>query len=218
MDKFIYDEGQDINKGDILADKVLIATVHSSKPVLFAIHKLGPQKLFLIFEKNPGKEIKESLKLIKERHRDFVEIHEAKVDGKFDVYDIASKCVDVIDNIPKDDLIYVNITSGTKPIAIGLMFASFARAGRIKKIAYNPFDEPENIFYFPKLHFDLTKTQKELLEKIAEGRFKSPSQLAGKVKMSGSMLYKNMKDLEDIGLIDLEEGIRITDAGKVMRL
>ena len=218
MDKFIYNTGQDITRGDILTDNVLIATLHSSKPVLFAIYKLSPKKLFLIFEKTPDKQIKESLKLIKERHKDFVEIEEVRVDDKFDVYDIASKCADVIDKIDKNDTIHVNITSGTKPIAIGLMFASFARATRIKKIAYNPYDNPENVFYLPKLQFNLTKTQKELLEKIAMGGFKSPSQLAKKVDMSASMLYKNMKDLEDIGLVSLEDGIKITDAGRVVRL
>ena len=202
---------------DIMGKKVLIATIYSADPVLLATTKLGADRLILLIDEKPNAEQEASLKLVKESLGRVIEIMTVKT-KVYDIVEIAKKAVEVIDLTPKEDLIYVNITSGRKTKAIGLLFGAYARCTRVKKIGYNPEEDKGSVIYLPKLSFDLTDSQRKVLEHILAGDFKTHTELAEKIDISRAMLYKNIKDLEDRDLISTEEGFKLTDAGKIALL
>ena len=137
----------------------------------------------------------------------------------YDIVAVARKCVEIIDLAPKNDVVYVNITSGRKTKALGLLFAAYARADRVKKIAYNPEEDKTAVVYLPKLSFKLTESRKRILEYLDDGDFKDMDALAKKTGMSRAMLYKNIKDLQDLDFLELDNGRpRLTDAGRIAGL
>lgn len=71
------------------------------------------------------------------------------------------------------------------------------------------------IIYLPKLSFNLTESQKKLISKIQEGKFDNLTDLGEKVGTSPAMLYRNINELKDMDLIMTEEGIKLTDAGRI---
>ena len=197
-------------------EKVLIATLYSADPVLLAANRLGPDKLILLIDKEPSEEQQKSLKLIKESLGRVIQVEAVKTEV-YNIVDVAAKAVEIIDSQAKDAQIFINVTSGRKTKAIGLLFGAYARIDRVKKIGYNP-EEKTEVVYLPKMSFKLTESQKKILEALEKGEFKSPLDLAGKVKLSRAMLYRNIDELKDMGYVDTEEGIKLTDAGKIARL
>ena len=136
----------------------------------------------------------------------------------YDVVKVASKCVEIIDMQPKEDVVYVNITSGRKTKAIGLLFAAYARHDRVKKIAYNPEEDKGLVVYLPRLSFKLTESQKKILEYVDAGNYASIKELSEKIDLSTAMLYRAIDELKDMDLISVEDGLKLTDAGKIARL
>ena len=193
--------------------KILLATLHSAEPVLLAANKLGPDRIILLVNKEEDDVLKKSIELIKSSLGLVVEVKLVKLDV-FDVVGVARKSVDIIDLLPQTDLIYVNITSGRKTQAMGLLFGAYARSTRVQKIIYNP-SEPAAFVQLPKLSFNLTESQKKVLEAIDEGKYKTPAELSEKVAISKAMLYRNIKELDDMGMISTEEGFKLTDAGRI---
>jgi len=118
---------------------------------------------------------------------------------------------------PKNDEIFINITSGRKTKALGLLFAAYARCNRIKKIAYNPEEDKTAVVWLPKLSFKLNESQKKVLTALAEKDYSKISliELADKIGISRAMLYRNIDELRDMGYISTEDGLILTDAGKI---
>ena len=193
--------------------KVLIATLYSPEPVLLAATRLSAERLILLIDEKPSKEQEKGLKVIKESLGRVMEVQVVKT-SVYDIVKVAKKAVEVIDLIPKTDVVYVNVTSGRKTKAIGLLFAAYARHDRVKKIAYNP-DDQNAVVYLPKLSFNLTESQKKVLDYVENKKFDNLHDLSKKIDMSKAMLYRAIKELEDMDLIDLTEGVKLTDAGKI---
>ena len=203
--------------GNDMAKKVLIATLYSPEPVILATTRLGPERLILLVDKEPSSEQEKSLKIINDSLGKVIEVKVVKTDV-YDIVNVATKCVEVIDLQPKDDSIYINITSGRKTKAIGLLFAAYARHERVKKIAYNPEEDRNAVVYLPRLSFKLTESEKKVLEYIDRDKYESISDLAKKIDLSTAMLYRAIDELKDMDLITTEEGLKLTDAGKIARL
>jgi len=199
--------------------KVLIATLYSPDPVLLAANRLGPDRLILLLDETDRKTQEESFKLIQESLGRVVDVK--KVETKaYDIVKIAEKCVEIIDMQPKNDELFVNITSGRKTKALGLLFAAYARSGRVSKIAYNPEEDKTAVVWLPKLSFKLTESQKKVLAALdTESNTKlSLSDLADTVGISRAMLYRNIDELRDLGYISTEEKLVLTDAGRIAKL
>ena len=194
--------------------KVLIATVYGPDPVLVAANKLGPDRLILLIDNEPSKEQEKSIDLIKTSLGRVIDVKIVKT-AVYDIVDIARKVVEIIDLQPNTDEVHVNITSGRKTKAIGLLFGAYARYEKIKKIAYNPEEKGAIPIYLPKLQFRLTETQKQILELLDSNIYKNLNELSTKVDQSTAMLYRNIAELRDMGLI---EDLKLTDAGKIARL
>ncbi|MBI1935463.1 CRISPR locus-related DNA-binding protein [Candidatus Woesearchaeota archaeon] len=203
--------------GNDMGKKVLIATLYSPEPVILATTRLGPERLILLVDKEPSPEQEKSLKIISDSLGKVIEVKVIKTDV-YDIVSIATKCVEVIDLQPKEDSIYINITAGRKTKAIGLLFAAYARHDRVKKIAYNPEEDKSSVVYLPRLSFKLTESEKKILEYIDTGKYENTSELAKKIDLSTAMLYRSIGELKDMDLIEDEEPLRLTDAGKIARL
>ncbi len=200
--------------------KILIATLYSPDPVLLAANRLGPDKLILLVDKNPNEEQEKSFKLIKESLGRVVEVEQVETEV-YDIVKIAEKSVEVIDSQPKNDEIFINITSGRKTKALGLLFAAYARSSRVKKIAYNPEEDRTAVVWLPKLAFKLTDSQRKVLDILdrEDNTDISLKELAEKIGISRSMLYRNIEELKDMGYISSTEGnLKLTDAGRIARL
>lgn len=199
--------------------KVLIATLYSPEPALLAANRLGPDRLILLIDQKPDKDQEESYKLIHESLGRVVDVKKVKTEV-YDIVKVAEKCVEIIDMQPKNDDIYINITSGRKTKALGLLFAAYARDQRVKKIAYNPEEDKNSVIWLPKLSFKLNESQKSVLETLAEKDYSKTSltELAVKIGISRAMLYRNIGELRDMGYITTENGPELTDAGKIARL
>lgn len=217
METFINKQKPSISEGENMVKKVLIATLYSPEPVILASTRLGPDRLILLIDKEPDKEQITSLKLIQDSLGKVMDVKTVKTEV-YDIVEVARKCVEIIDLQPKEDWIFVNITSGRKTKAIGLLFAAYARHDRVRKIAYNPEEDKASVVYLPKLSFKLTESQKKILEALESGKFDSISDLAKKVDLSNAMLYRALDELKDMDLVSTEEGIKLTDAGKIARL
>ena len=194
--------------------KVLIATVYGPDPVLVAANKLGPDRLVLLVDTKPSSQQEKSLELIKGSLGRVIDVKVVKTEV-YDIVDIARKAVEVIDLQPNEDEIYINITSGRKTKAIGLLFGAYARYERIKKIIYYPEEKGMAPIFLPKLQFNLTESQKKVLELLDNKEYKSLTELSEKIDQSTAMLYRNIKELKEMGLVD---DLRLTDAGKIARL
>jgi len=199
--------------------KVLIATLYTPDPVLLAANRLGPDRLILLLDETNKKEQEKSYKLIEESLGRVVDVKKITTEA-YNIVKVAEKCVELIDMQPKNDEIFVNITSGRKTKALGLLFAAYARCDRIKKIAYNPEEDKNAVVWLPKLCFKLTESQKKVLEALAEKDYSkiSLTDLADDIGISRAMLYRNIDELRDMGYISTEEGLVLTDAGKIARL
>lgn len=216
METFINEETPMPEEG-VTMKKVMIATLFTPDAVLLAAHKIGPERLFLLINDQPIKEQEDSLKLLKDSLGRVIEIKTVKI-SVYDIVKIATKVVELIDAQPNDDSIFINITSGRKTQAIGVMLAAYARNDRVKKIAYYPEEDKNTVVYLPKLSFNLNNSQRKLLDYLVGAGSKSITELADKTEISRAMLYKTIQELKEMDLVETEDGIRLTDAGKIARL
>jgi CRISPR locus-related DNA-binding protein len=197
----------------IMPKKVLIATLHSVDPILVAANKLGPDRMYLLVDKELSKEQEKSIEILQGSLGRVIDIKIIKTEV-YDIVEVAKKAVEIIDMQPKEDEIFANVTSGRKTKAIGLLFGAYARCSRVKKILYFP-EETKEAVSLPKLQFNLTDSQKKVLEYIEAGKFDSLMDLSEKIDISRAMLYRNIKELEEMGLIEEQ---KLTDAGRIARL
>lgn len=217
-EKPIIREGEEPKIEENMSKKVLIATLFGPKPVLLAATKLGPEKIILLVSKEMAKEQEDSIKLIQDSLGKVIDVKIVKIE-MYDIVEVARKVVEIIDVENSDSEIYVNITSGRKTQAIGLLLASYARHERVKKIAYFPEEEVGSIVYLPRLSFRLSDIQKTILEEIEKKKYASISELSDKIKLSTAMVYRHVDELKDMDLVIVnDEGIFLTDAGKIARL
>ena len=208
---------EDIPKQTNMGKKVLIATLYSPEPVLLATTRLGPERLILFVDKTPNKEQDAALCLIQDSLGKVIDVKIVKTDV-YDIVEIARECVKIIDMQPEGDHIFVNITSGRKTKAIGLLFAAYARHDKVSKIAYNPEEDKNSIIYLPRLSFKLNESQKKILEQIGDGKYDTIGDLAKNIELSTAMLYRAIDELKDMDLITTEDGLKLTDAGRIARL
>ena len=196
-------------------DKVIISTLYSVEPVMVAVTKYGADKLILVLNKDADKTQEDSLQAIKSTFDKILEIKLVKIDP-YDVVKIAAEVVKAIDFMSDKDSIVVNITSGRKTMSLGLLYGAYARISKVNKVLY--ISEEQQIIELPKLSFNLTQSQQKVLELVHSDKYKTVTEMAEKIDISTGMLYRNIKELQDLGLIEEKEGLKLTDAGKIARL
>jgi len=202
---------------NVMGKKVLIATMYNAEPVMLAITKLGPDRVYLLIHDESDKDQDAAVKLITNSLGKVIDIKLVKTPA-YDIVKVARKAVEVIDMQPTEDDIYVNITGSRKTKAIGLLFAAYCRHDRVKRIGCNPEEDENAVVYLPRLSFKLTESQKTILEAIDKGKYSTIGDMAKNVELSTAMLYRAIDELKDMDLITTDEGLKLTDAGKIARL
>ena len=198
--------------------KVLIATLYGADPVLLAITRLGVERVVLLIDYQPDKIQQEALEKIKALLGKAVKIETLKT-SNYDIVEIAAKCVNLIDQKQKDEEIHINITSVRKTKDIGLLFAAYARHDYVSRISYYPEEqEIASVVYLPKLSFKMSKSENMILNVLEKGKYKTMKELSHKVNLSTAMLYRAIDELKDKDFVALDEGIKLTDAGRIARM
>ncbi|HLD39019.1 MAG TPA: CRISPR-associated CARF protein Csa3 [archaeon] len=196
--------------------RVLVTTTYSSDSIILALTKLQIERVFLLIDKKPDPTQKAAIDLINGTFGSVIEIKEKKVE-LYDILSVAKTVIDILDDISRKDEIYVNVTPGKKTQAFGVLLGCYARHDYVRKIFYVP-EGTNDMITMPILTFDITDSQKEVLENIE--KIDTPKALADEVETSRAMLYRNIKDLETRGYIEQKDGVgyRLTESGKIAKL
>ena len=203
-----------MEKSDIMA-KILITPIYSDTSIVLAINRFSIERVFLIVSKKSDDKQKKAVDSLKKHYGAIIEIKEKKTD----VYDLVGTAVlvkDIIDDLSNTDEIYLNITTGRRPQALGVLFAGYKRPDRIKKVFYVTEDTKE-IITIPLLSFDITEAQQKILDNIEE--IEKTSKMSDEIDVSKAMVYRAIKELKDKGLIEeTSAGHKLTEAGKIARM
>jgi CRISPR-associated protein Csa3 len=108
--------------------------------------------------------------------------------------------------------IFVNISGGRKPQALGALFGCYARQDMVEKIVYIT-EEDKNIIDLPILNFGISKTKRSILEEIQSGE-NNVQNLSTKIGISRGMTYNHIRELREMGLVD-PDYLKITSAGEL---
>lgn len=190
----------------------LISTIYSIEPIMVCITRFSPKKVVLLREEDaPQAKIKVE-QIINETVGNFIDI-ETKITSLYDVVRIAQDTVDVIENEKANNRkLFVNISGGRKPQALGALFGCYARHGDIERIVYVT-EEDSQIIDLPILNFGLSPTKRMVLEELKNDG-KSVKNLAIKIGISRGMTYNHIRELREMGFISSDK-LEITSAGKL---
>ena len=194
--------------------KILIATLYVFEPVIAAATKISAERLYLLIDKEPDKKQKESLEVIKKSLGTVLEIKTVETDV-YDIVEVAKESVRIIDLLSDKDEIFIDITAGRKTKALGLLFGAYARSNRIKRIMYVK-EENKQVVNLPKLSYSITGGQQKIIEFLAKHQVNSMTEFAEKVDVSKAMLYKHIKELKDMDILEeTGDGLKLTDYGRI---
>jgi CRISPR-associated protein Csa3 len=197
--------------------KVLIATLYIFEPIVAAVTKISAERLILLIDKDPDEKQTKSLEVVKQTLGSVIEIKTIKTDV-YDIVEVAREAVKIIDLLSDKDEIYIDITAGRKTKSLGLLFGAYARCSRIKKIMYIK-EENKQIVYLPRLSYSITPAQHKIIEFLLNKKVTSMAEFSDKVEVSKAMLYKHIKELKDMDIIEeTPDGLTLTDYGKIVVL
>ncbi len=190
----------------------LISTIYSIEPIMVCITQFSPKKVVLLREEDaPQAKIKVE-QIITETVGNFIDI-ETKLTSLYDVVRIAKDTVDVIENEKANNRkLFVNISGGRKPQALGALFGCYARHGDIERIVYVTEEDSQTID-LPILNFGLSPTKRMVLDEIQKDG-KSVKNLAIKIGISRGMTYNHIRELREMGFISPDK-LEITTAGEL---
>lgn len=193
-------------------DYTLISTIYSIEPIMVCITQFSPKKVVLLREEDAPQAKLKVENIITETVGNFIDI-ETKITSLYDVVRIAKDTVDVIENEKAHHRkLFVNISGGRKPQALGALFGCYARHGDIERIVYVTEEDSQTI-NLPILNFGLSPTKRMVLEEL-QNDGKSVKNLAIKIGISRGMTYNHIRELREMGFISPEK-LEITTAGQL---
>jgi CRISPR-associated protein Csa3 len=193
-------------------DYTLISTIYSIEPIMVCITQFSPKKVVLLREEDAPKEKLKVEQIITETVGNFIDI-ETKITSLYDVVRIAQDTVDIIENEKANNRkLFVNISGGRKPQALGALFGCYARHGDIERIVYVTEEDSQTID-LPILNFGLSPTKRMVLEELKKDG-KSVKNLAIKIGISRGMTYNHIRELREMGFIAPDK-LEITTAGEL---
>jgi CRISPR-associated protein Csa3 len=190
----------------------LISTIYSIEPIMVCITQFSPKKVVLLREEDAPPEKLKVEQIITETVGNFIDI-ETKITSLYDVVRIAQDTVDVIETERANNRkLFVNISGGRKPQALGALFGCYARHGDIERIVYVTEEDSQTID-LPILNFGLSPTKRMVLEELKKDG-KSVKNLAIKIGISRGMTYNHIRELREMGFIAPDK-LGITTAGEL---
>ena len=197
--------------------KILIATLYAFEPVMASATKISADRLILLVDEEPDKTQQKSLDIIKQSLGSFLEIKTVATDI-YDIVEVAKETVKILDLMSDKDEIYIDITAGRKTKALGLLFGSYARINRVKRIMYVK-EENKQIVTLPRLSYSISPGQHKIITYLLNHEVKTMSDFSSDVGVSQAMLYKHIKELKDMDVVEeTNEGIKVTDYGRIVVL
>jgi len=197
--------------------KVLISTIYVFEPVIAAATKISADRLFLLIDAEPDEKQKKSIEMIQQSLGAVLEIKTVETEI-YDIYEVAKETVKIIDILSDKDDIFVDITAGRKTKALGLLFGAYARSTRIKRIMYVK-EENKQVVNLPKLSYSITPGQHKIIEYLLTNKVNSMAEFSEKVDVSKAMLYKHIKELKDMDILEeTSDGFKLTDYGRIVVL
>jgi CRISPR locus-related DNA-binding protein len=196
--------------------KVLITPIYSTDSIVLAINRFSIDRLFLLVSKKSDEEQQKAVKEIQEHYSKIIDIKEKKIE-LYDLVEAAHQVKEIIDDQGSNDEIYLNITTGSRPQAMGVLFAGYKRPARVKKIFYVTEDTNE-IITIPKLSFEVTEAQQKILDNIEN--VDKISEMENEIDVSKAMIYRAIIELKNKGFIEenTDKGYRLTEAGKIAKM
>jgi CRISPR locus-related DNA-binding protein len=196
--------------------KVLITPIYSTDSIVLAINRFSIDRLFLLVSKKSDEEQQKAVAVIKSHYEKIIDIKEKKIE-LYDLVEAAHQVKEIIDDQGANDEIYLNITTGRRPQAMGVLFAGYKRTGKVKKIFYVTEDTNE-IITIPKLSFDVTDAQQKILDNIEN--VDKISEMENEIDVSKAMIYRAIIELKNKGLIEenTDKGYKLTEAGKIAKM
>ena len=195
--------------------KVLITPIYEIDSIVLAINRFSIERLFLLIDKKPDSKQQKAVEELKDHYKDVVEIKEKKVEV-YDIVEATHQVKEIIDDLSVNDEIYLNISTGRRTQALGVLFAAYKRPARVKKIFYVT-EENKEIITIPLLSFDITDAQLKILENIEDTN--KISEMSDDVDLSKAMVYRAIKELKDKGYIEEnEKNHKLTQAGKIAKM
>ena len=80
-------------------------------------------------------------------------------------------------------------------------------------------EENKQIVYLPRLSYSITPAQHKILEFLLNRKVTTMADFSDKVEVSKAMLYKHIKELKDMDVIEeTPDGLTLTDYGKIVVL
>jgi len=193
-------------------DYTLISTIYSIEPIMVCITQFSPKKVVLLREEDAPQAKLKVEEIISETVGNFIDI-ETKITSLYDVVRIAQDTVDIIENEKANNRkLFVNISGGRKPQALGALFGCYARHGDIERIVYVTEEDSQTID-LPILNFGLSPTKRMVLEELTNNG-KSVKNLAIRIGISRGMTYNHIRELREMGFISPDK-LEITTAGKL---
>lgn len=197
--------------------RVLISTIFHADATLLAATRFSPDRIIGLVSTDPPKEQVEAVDLVKRSLGSVLEFSTKKI-PVYDVVETARVVAELIDALSESDEITLNVTSGRKTQALGVLFAGYVRASKVRKIVYLA-DDKKTIVHLPILSFSFNETEKSLLEAIESGKYTTTAELAEAVEKSPAMVYRALDELKRQDYVEAEDGgFRLTDAGRIARL
>ena len=197
--------------------KILLATIYVFEPIIASATRVGADRLILLIDKEPDERQKKSLDVIRQSLGTVLEIKTVETDI-YDIVEVAREAVKIIDLLSDKDEIYVDITAGRKTKALGLLFGAYSRIDRIRKIMYVK-EEDKSVISLPRLSYSITPGQHKIITHLLNHDITSMSQFARKIGMSQAMLYKHIRELKDMDIVEeAKEGLKVTDYGRIVVL
>jgi len=195
--------------------RVLITPIYETDSIVLAINRFSIERVFLLVSKKSDDKQQAAVKYIRDHYEKIIEVKEKRTE-LYDIVETAHQVKDIIDVLPKTDEIYLNISTGRRTQAMGVLFAGYKRPGLIKKIFYVTEDTHE-VITIPLLSFDITDAQQKILENIEE--IDKIAQMSDEIDVSKAMVYRAIKELKDKGLIEeSQKGYKLTEAGKIAKM
>jgi CRISPR-associated protein Csa3 len=190
----------------------LISTIYSIEPIMVCITQFSPKKVVLLREEDAPQAKLKVEEIIRETVGNFIDI-ETKITSLYDVVRIAQDTVDVIETEKANNRkLFVNISGGRKPQALGALFGCYARHGDIERIVYVTEEDSQTID-LPILNFGLSPTKRMVLEELRKDG-KNVKNLAIKIGISRGMTYNHIRELREMGFISPDK-LEITTAGEL---
>ncbi len=197
--------------------KILIATIYQPHAILTICNKFAIESVIALIDEIPDKTMTESIRIIEESLGKVLKF-KTQVTDLYNILSVASEIVNLIDEIPEKEEIFIDITSGRKPKSLGLLYGSYARAKRIKQITYVQEENNQPIL-LPKMFYPINESQLQILHIIKDNKEINTATIAKKIKFSRGLVYRYIKELTEINVIVKDnEQIKLTDFGEIVLL